>query len=192
MKKIKLFALLLAGLLLLAGCGAQEPSQTENAPNQNATQLFAEPLFGTFTATTLEGESASEEIFSGHKLTMVNIWATFCSPCINEMPSLGELSSEYGDDFQIVGIVVDAADKNGNPLSKQKADAREIVSFTKADYLHLLPSPDLNRAYLYGVQSVPETVFLDENGCQVGQRYIGARSKAEWKSIIDSLLEELA
>ena len=187
MKKRSLFILLTAWILLLAGCSTAQPAKSESA-----TELGVTPLFGTFSATTLEGETVSEELFSGHKLTMVNIWATFCSPCINEMPSLGELDGEYGEEFQVVGIIVDAADQNGNPLSRQKADAEEIVSFTKADYLHLLPSPDLNRAYLHGVQSVPETVFLDENGCQVGQRYIGARSKAEWKAIIDSLLEELA
>ena len=187
MKKRNLFILLTAWILLLAGCSTAQPAKTKTEAEQGAA-----PLFGTFSATTLEGETVSEEIFSGHKLTMVNIWATFCSPCINEMPSLGELDEAYGEEFQVVGIIVDAADQNGNPLSRQKADAEEIVSFTKADYLHLLPSPDLNRAYLYGVQSVPETVFLDENGCQGGQRYIGARSKAEWKAIIDSLLEELA
>lgn len=184
MKKRSFLILLLAALLLAAGCGS-----TEAEPDRSVAK---QPLFGTFSAKTLDGDTVGEEIFSEHKLTMVNIWATFCSPCINEMPFLGEISREYGASFQVVGVVLDAADQNGNVLSDKKADAEKIVQATDADYVHLLPSPDLNRAYLSGVMSVPETVFLDENGCQVGPRYVGAKSKSEWKAIIDSLLEEAA
>ena len=55
-------------------------------------------------------------------------------------------------------------------------------------YLHLLPSKSLNKAYLNTIQSVPETIFVDENGNQIGERYLGAKSKAEWQKIIDSLI----
>jgi hypothetical protein len=41
------------------------------------------------------------------------------------------------------------------------------------------------------VQAVPETVFLDENGRQVGETYVGSRSEAEWASIIEELLEKV-
>ncbi len=42
----------------------------------------------SFSVATLEGETADSSIFSGHKLTMVNIWGTFCSPCVEEMHML--------------------------------------------------------------------------------------------------------
>ena len=58
---------------------------------------------------------------------MVNIWATFCSPCIREMPELAELNEAYGDNFQVIGIVVDAADENGNLFSKQYTEALSII-----------------------------------------------------------------
>ncbi len=179
MKK-SIFAFLLAGVLLLCGCsGSETPAPA------------GEPLFGAFTAMDLQGNSVDQTVFSQKKLTMVNIWGTFCSPCIQEMPDLGELAREFGDDFQIVGIVIDAADQNGNLLKDIKKEAEDIVSETGADYRHLLPSRSLLLSYLGGVQAVPETVFVDENGVQVGKAFVGARSKAEWKNEIEALLEQV-
>ena len=179
MKK-SIFLFLLAGILLLCGCsGSEAPVPT------------GEPLFGSFTAMDLQGQSVDETLFFQKKLTMVNIWGTFCGPCIQEMPDLGELADEFGEDLQIVGIVIDAVDQNGNPLEEKKEEAERIVSETGADYRHILPSRSLTLAYLGRVQAVPETVFLDENGVQVGKSFMGARSKAEWKAQIEALLEQV-
>ena len=180
----KLFILLLAVCLLcLAACGGDEA----NVPAEKG-----ETLFGSFAAMDLEGNAVNEEIFAGHKLTMVNIWATFCGPCVHEMHTLAALSTAYGDDFQIIGIPVDITDRNGAVIPAQKATALEIIAQTGANYRHLIPSDSLNKAYLFGVQAVPETVFVDSEGRQVGQSYLGARSEAEWRAIIESLLEALS
>lgn len=179
MRKISILALAIALMLLMTACSG-EAIPTEKGEN----------VFGSFACTDMEGNALNEEIFSGHKLTMVNIWATFCGPCLQEMPDLAELQAEY-DDLQIVGIVVDAADRNGNILSDKKTEASSIIETTGADYLHLLPSKSLNKAYLSGVQSVPETIFVDENGDRIGESYYGAKSKSEWKKIIDAMLESL-
>lgn len=168
-------------LLVVTGCSG-ETVLVEKGEN----------VFGSFTTTDRAGNPVNEQIFSGHKLTMVNIWATFCGPCVKEMPDLAQLQREYGDAFQVIGIVVDAADRNGNVLPDKKAEAESIIETTGADYLHLLPSKSLNKAYLNDVQSVPETIFVDEYGNQIGARYYGAKSKAQWKKIIDILLESLA
>lgn len=184
MKKYRIFACITALLLLLAGCAGEQPETTAAVETGNA-------VFGTFTTTDLAGNPVDQRVFSDHKLTMVNIWATFCNPCIGEMPDLAKLNNAFGDDFQVVGIVIDATDRNGIVLPDKKAEADYIVEATGANYLHLLPSKALNSAYLGGVQSVPETIFVDENGNQVGQKYLGARSKAEWTKIINTLLESM-
>ena len=181
MRKIKLFICLLAVLTILCGC-AEYPVSTE----------VGDDIFGSFTTTDMAGNPVSEQLFSDHKLTMVNIWATFCGPCVEEMPYLADLQNEYGEDLQIIGIVVDAADKNGSILPDKKTEAATIIEETGANYLHLLPSKSLNRAYLNNVQSVPETVFVDENGHQIGERYLGKKSKAEWARIIKALLESVS
>lgn len=178
MKKALIFLLLLS--LLLCGCKKEEP------PVQKGN-----PVLTSFSATDIDGNVVDQSVLSGHKLTMVNIWATFCGPCIREMPDLGELSSAYGEDFQIIGIVIDATDRNLQVLPAQKAAAKQIIAETGADYLHLLPSPTLNNAILSTVTSVPTTIFVDENGNQVGDIYIGSKAKAQWKTIIDSLLDSI-
>lgn len=176
----KTLALLLLLSLLLCGCKKEEP------PVQKGN-----PVLTSFSATDIDGNVVDQSVLSGHKLTMVNIWATFCGPCIREMPDLGELSSAYGEDFQIIGIVIDATDRNLQVLPEQKAKAKQIIAETGADYLHLLPSPTLNNAILSTVTSVPTTIFVDENGNQVGDIYIGSKAKAQWKTIIDSLLDSI-
>ena len=180
MRKKCILACALLIALLLGACSA-EPITAEKG----------ESVFGAFVTTDIAGNPLGEQVFSGHKLTMVNIWATFCGPCVEEMPDLAQLQTQYGDEFQVIGIVIDAADKNGNILPDKKAEAASIIEATGADYLHLLPSASLNKAYLNEVRSVPVTIFVDENGQQIGQSYIGAKSKAQWSKILDALLGQM-
>ncbi len=119
---------------------------------------------------------------------MVNIWATYCGPCLEEMPDLGELAAEYSDKgVQIVGLVSDVLDYDGNLSETQIQTAQDIVAATHADYLHLLPSDDL-AGILYQTTSVPTTFFVDQNGVQMGYAYVGSLEKADWAAIIDDML----
>ena len=130
-------------------------------------------------------------MLQGHTLTMVNVWATFCTPCISEMPDLGTLAQEYEDQgVQVVGLVSDVIDMEGNLDQDQMELAREIVDSTSANYTHLVPSVDLY-GLLYQISSVPTTFFVDETGAQVGGTYIGAKDKDQWQEIIDQLLAEV-
>ena len=160
----------------------EETEETETTTDEAETE-GKNDLIGTFTAKTLEGEDADQEIFAKAEVTMVNIWGTFCGPCISEMPDLGELNKEYADQgFQIVGIISDV-NKPGDET------AQEIVEKTGADYTHLVASADLTQKLLSRVQAVPTTVFLDSNGNQIGEAYAGAKPKAKWAAIIEELLE---
>lgn len=162
--------ILITAVLLLCGC----------AKNQDSGIALA-----SFTAVDLEGNTQTEAIYAGNDLTMINLWATFCAPCIQEMPYLGEIAKEYsGKGFQIVGIVADAA----KPEEAEKA--RKLVDTTGADYLHLLPDQSLS-PIMNASAYVPTTVFVDKNGKQVGELYIGAHSKEEWVAIINELLEQV-
>lgn len=166
---------------------------TSSAPEDEGLLII--PLFNSFTAEDLEGNEVDQSIFADHDLTMVNIWATFCSPCLNEMPELGELNAEYADQgFQVVGIVMDVLNQDGSFNDAQLDTAREAVDVTGANYTHLLPSRDLIAAKLNQVTGVPETIFVDKDGNQIGNSYLGARPKdgdKGWSVIIDKLLEEV-
>lgn len=151
-----------------------------------------EGKFASFSTTDINGVYFDESLWESKKLTMVNVWATFCSPCLREMPDLGELSVEYASKgVQLVGVVLDTLDKKDNIDQSQVEYARQLVEETGADYTHLLPGTDLLRAGLNQIYSVPTTIFLDNKGNIVGKAYIGSRSKEEWSAIIDSVLASM-
>jgi thiol-disulfide isomerase/thioredoxin len=146
----------------------------------------------SFWTTDLKGNKVTQEIFAPYKLTMINIWATFCRPCLDEMPALAQLRTEYQDKgVNIIGIVTDVYSTNQMTFTKNRATANLIIQKTGANYLHLLPSEDLVNARLKYSQAVPETFFVDSQGKLVGQTYVGSRSKSVWKGVIDKTLAGL-
>ena len=195
----KLLILFLMGILLI-GCGKSDNStdqMSNTAENvaenieentQDAQTDTEQPYVFTFSdAVLVNGEKMSSEIFADSKLTMVNVWATFCGPCINEMPDLGEIAAAYDKvDFQMIGIVSDAVEGDTDML----AEAQEIIEETGADYPHLLLNEELYVNLVGASDSVPTTYFFNQKGELLGY-LIGAREKEVWEEIIDGLLEEL-
>ncbi len=145
-----------------------------------------------FTAEDLNGNPVDQSVFAKADVTMVNIWATYCGPCLSEMPELGELAAAYQDKgVQIIGVVSDvmpAAD--GSYSSKDIANAQSLVDKTGAAYLHLLPSDTLYAAMMTDVYAVPTTLFYDKNGELLGEAYVGARDKDAWAKVLDEMIAE--
>lgn len=180
--KRTLIPLLLALTLLLTACGAKAPEAPEET---------ADALLGSFVTRDLEGNIVDEEILQGKKLTMINVWATFCGPCLMEMPELEALSQEMADrGVQVVGIVADGVDLNYNELPDTLAQARAIAEQTGVTYPTLIPCRDL--APISGVQAFPTTYLVDEQGRQVGEVLLGARDLAHWRTIVEEALEALS
>lgn len=164
-----------------AGGEAQKGEEQESVEEPPA-----EPL--VFEGQDLDGNAVTSDIFSQSKLTMINVWATYCNPCLREMPDLGELAGEYDTaDFQLIGIVSDVQE-NGSEDKLEKAVS--LVEKTGADYPHLLLNESLYSALVVNVSGVPTTFFVDENGVVLGA-VVGSYDKSVWKEIIDGLLEEL-
>lgn len=199
-----LVSLFLILVMALSSCAAAEtlPEATEQprpsaealSETKLAIERTEEPAFSNFKSVALTGETVDQSIFAGHKLTMVNIWGTYCNPCISEMPDLAELNKAYEEgEFQVVGMIVDMLDHEGgvHPLAVEAAWA--IIDATGADYMHLLPTDDIILMKLQYLTAVPETVFVDSQGniLTPETQYLGARSYEDWKAIIDGLLAEL-
>lgn len=180
----------LACLLTLAACS---PAETmTSTPGLSASEDEVQTgVLSAFSTTDLEGNTLDQSILADYDLTMVNVWATFCGPCINEMPDLGELAAEYADKgVQIIGLVSDTMDSDGTISDSQVETAKEIVAETGADYRHLLPSDDL-LGILSQIYAVPTTFFVDSEGVQVGDAIITAQSKEKWIETIDGMLAEV-
>lgn len=191
MKK-RFFLILTCTLLLgtLTACSSknEEPgSQTDAASEEEATDdAAAEPV--TFEATTIEGDTISSDIFKNSRLTMLNVWATYCNPCLLEMPELGELPSEYdASDFQLLGIISNVPEGGEEDMLELAAG---LIHDTSADYPHLLLNESLYLSLLTEVSAVPTTLFINQDG-QVIHTVVGALDKETWMEEINGLLEEL-
>ena len=194
----KLFAILLA-LTLLCGCADEVAVTTVEtttpdveASEEADTSADTEPLgpFQFFTVEDIEGNEVTHEVFADADLTVINIWGTFCGPCIQEMPDLGALSQEYAEkNVQFIGLVGDAFDSQGNIDAAIVEEAKSIVAQTGADYLHLLPMNELLYNVMSQISAYPTTVFVDSEGKQVDYAYLGAADKATWAERIDAALE---
>ena len=199
MKKKTLILLGILILTLLGGCGGKtgEPSTEaapgveapvqEEAPAQGEAAAEEEdaPIYVGFEAADLEGNAVSQDVFAQSRLTMVNVWATFCNPCLNEMPGLAELAAEYDpSEFQIIGVVSDVRE------GEDQALVESLVRETGADYPHLLANDSLDQAFLFSVTAVPTTFFFDGEGAYLGG-VVGAREKSDWEELIHGLLEDL-
>lgn len=182
-----LAAVITAGTAALsgaAGCG-QQASENSEGGSQVA-------VFQDFTAEDLDGNQVDETIFADYDLTMINLWGTFCGPCIQEMPELGEIADEYEEKgFRIVGVCTDAVDAEGKALTDTVSAAKEIIGETGADYLHILPTGEIFTDLLPRVSAVPTTIFVDKEGKQVGLADMGAKDKESWLEVIDEKLAEV-
>ena len=195
----KALALIFAVIMIATCFAACGNTQADNLPGVEGITIPKENLIGVkygsfkkFTAIDLDGNTVNSDIFKGKKLTMINIWATFCRPCINEMPDLSNISKEYSDkDFQVIGIVCDINYSGNSYEPSLYQRALDIVEMTGVTYTNLLPSKSLDMIKLDEVYSVPETIFVDEDGNIVGTSYIGSRTYESWKEIIDNTLNSM-
>lgn len=185
MKK-KLIAI--TSVILGAGVLFAFGSKDSNVKNSTVSaKSYGEKI--QFTATDLNGKQITDEIFSKNKITMLNIWATFCGPCINEMPDLAKLNkANKSAGVEIVGVVIDITDGNGNLMPEQKKLAESIISKTGANYKHIVPSKEMMGGLLQNIMAVPTTIFVDSNGNQLDSPYLGSRTQKQWQQIIDSFL----
>jgi thiol-disulfide isomerase/thioredoxin len=192
MKKI---ALILTGLLaaafLLTACTIA-PAQTEatTAPEAAATEAATEPEATEttsdtleFSLTTLTGGTLDQTVFSDNKLIMVNYWATWCGPCVGEIPDLVKISNDYADKgFVIVGVLTGDDDIDG---------AKQFIADQNVGYPVVMPEGFfLDQAE--GIQAIPTTMFFDSTGKQIGDTVVGSRGYDDWAGLIDLLLTQVS
>ncbi len=205
----KLFCLLFAAILLLSGCGrnergggkedyaVRESSREQESGADSAQEDIQGESSGSedealtqviFEGKDMEGNTVTSSIFEQSKLTMVNVWATYCSPCLNEIPDLNELAQEYdAEDFQLIGIVGDVAEGG----DEDDIDlVEELIYLIDVKYTNMLVNESLYSAFMKDLRGVPTTFFINEQG-EILDTVEGAREKEVWKELIDGLLEDL-
>lgn len=212
----KILAGLLAGavsLTLLTACMSEEaPDKTEGtsmAQNQSEAQSMADAsnLFNTdgasvigadvksvgdFTTQDVDKNTVTQDIFTEHELTMVNVFATWCSPCVAEMPDLEKLHQQMKDkDVGVVGVVLDVLNEKGEIVDEDLERAKLLVKETGVTYPVLLPDSTYFNGRLTGIEALPETFFVDRNGNIVGESYSGSGGLEDWLEVVEQELANL-
>jgi len=148
-------------LVLLAGCyrGSRPPRIGTAAPD--------------FTVQDADRKIILSDLRG--KVVVLNFWATWCSPCVEEMPSLVQLQQRFKDKgVTVLGVSIDV---DGDAYHKFLKDY-------KIDFL-TVRDPDQKTSALYGSFKWPETYIIDRSGI-VRRKFIGA---VEWSQpeIVDFL-----
>lgn len=121
-----------------------------------------------FTTVDTDGNTVTQEIFADYDLTMVNIWATWCGYCIEEMPAFAELKNRLPENVNLITICTDA--------DTEAELAGEILAYANANFQTLLVSDEMNAQLIRGVYGFPTTYFLDSSGQAVGEPIVGVPS----------------
>jgi cytochrome c biogenesis protein CcmG/thiol:disulfide interchange protein DsbE len=106
----------------------------------------------------LEGGSVGFAAYQGRPL-VVNVWATWCVPCLTEMPDFEQVHQEVGDEIQFVGV--NSRDDRG--------EARKLAARTGVTY-DLLYDPTASFVADVGVVSLPSTLFVGPTGTIVASK----------------------
>ena len=136
----------------------------------------------SFKGTDLDGKPVkSKDIFKDHEITMVNLWATWCHNCVDEMTGLGDMARSLADkNVAVVGICMDADD--------ELEACRAILKEHNVDYLNLMPVEGLEEL-LEWQGSLPTSYFFDSEGKLLCMPFRGApMSMDAYEEVIDGLL----
>jgi len=129
-----------------------------------------------FQLTGLDGKPLTLAGSKG-KVVLLNFWATWCGPCLAEIPDLVELQKKYKDRLQILGLVVDDEDLD----AIKKFAARFGINYPVA-----LATSDIRIQY-GGIPALPTSFVLDSEG-RVVQKHEGLRDPVLYEAEIRSLL----
>lgn len=186
-----LIGLAIAGATLLTACSGDDPL-AEQAGNSGGKNYIAGDGSVMETAESERGESVqfSGETFDGETIsadgldgpTLVNFWYAACAPCRVEAPHLADLSQEYEDEVNFVGVNV--RDEEATAAAFERNFGIEYPSLKDSDGQVLLQFADY-----VPPQAVPTTLVLDDEG-RVAARILGAVEHSTLKSLLDGVVDE--
>lgn len=138
-----------------------------------------------FQALALDGSTVTQDIFADRDITVINLWALSCGPCLAEMPDLAEIGKALPDNVQLMTVCLDGS---GN-----EEYVEYVLEQTGYEGVTILAGDGDLLTFCQELQYTPTTVFVDHEGNMVGEAIIGGRENlAEvYLAYINSALTEL-
>ena len=132
-------------------------SDSEEQANTGKLSLETLEKIPKFASVDMNGNEITNEVFSEYKLTLVNLWGTWCSPCVAEMPNLQKLYEKYGNQgLNIIGVTEDAT---GNEDLVQ-----QIVETQGVTYTILYPDAQFYDDFVALCFTDPSSLLVDSEG----------------------------
>ena len=160
-----------------------ESADSKKADESKAADSKKEDVsFPEFSAKTVEGEEISNDVFKDSKLTVVNVWGSWCGPCVQEIPELQKLSENMKDkNVNVIGIAQDA----GSNFQAVK----EVLDKSKVTYQNIIPSGP-TEDFVMSLQAFPTTFFVDSQG-KIVYAIQGSKNLEGFTQIVDDLLSKM-
>ena len=139
----------------------------------------------SFETTALDGTPiTSAELFRDRKVTMINVWATWCGPCKRELPELARLSADFeAKGCQIIGICLDAGEEG------MAQEAQAILDEAGVRYPNLIAPANVDD--ILPCDAIPTSFFVDSEGRILTEPVVGA-DLAQYPVSLDKALEAVA
>jgi thiol-disulfide isomerase/thioredoxin len=149
---------LFAACLVVGSLACNAAAQTSKAPSSEHGPSYKGRLARNFTLRDLSGKRVSLKDYAG-KPVVINFWATWCPPCLQEMPIFQELSKQYASSgLTFLGVNLDV--ETGSASEPKVAAAARRLGVT---YPVLLSNRSLTAGY-GSIPMLPETFYIDRKG----------------------------
>ena len=165
-----------------AAAGTAEAGAKEPAAETAAAKVQA-PVFDFETVDVNGAPVKTLDIFKENEITMVNIWASWCGPCVGEIPELEEMNGRLKEkNCAIIGVLTDGDDPQG------LKDGLAIMQENGVTYTNIVYTQEMDD--LLHVQAVPTTIFVDREGKILGKPILGAAVN-QYEPVIDAFLKTM-
>jgi thiol-disulfide isomerase/thioredoxin len=175
---------------------ATNPTIDENAPDNTAaspdipvkTPEDVEWLMN-LKAKDIDGKDFDIPANKGKALTIYNVWATWCSPCVEELPELAKIAKDYeSKGVRVVGVLIDASDENEKMIPSEIKAAKKIFADAKAEYTSIVPVGE-TQSILRKTDAVPATFIVGPDGKLI-DTVVGSMDYDGWSKAIDKALNK--